>query len=87
MRQYLTGHETKLTAIAASPGTSLFASADTGGVIKLWNVDTCVNAVTTKVTSPYSGMNIADATGLSKGQTRALRELGAVASRRPSGTS
>lgn len=72
------GHRTNLTAIASSPMSSIIASGDSDGTIKLWHIDSGSEVATARLGSPYSGMNVSGATGLTSGQRRALIALGAI---------
>ncbi|MCB0098262.1 MAG: hypothetical protein KDE46_21165, partial [Caldilineaceae bacterium] len=67
-----------LTSIVASPVASTIASTDSGGVVKLWDVNTGATLATAQLNGPYLGMNITNATGLTQGQRQSLLALGAV---------
>ena len=74
----LAGHTANLTSIVASPVASTIASTDSGGVVKLWDVNTGATLATAQLNGPYLGMNITNATGLTQGQRQSLLALGAV---------
>lgn len=74
----LRGHTSNLTSIVAGPDASMIASSDAGGAIRLWDAHMGKELASVGLSSPYSGMNIQGATGLTSAQRRALVALGAV---------
>ncbi len=77
----LRGHTRWVRCIAFSADSGLLASGSDDGSIKLWDVTAEGNGgclLTTAMEDPYTGMNIAAATGINEGQRTALKALGAL---------
>ena len=77
----LRGHTRWVRCIVFSPDSNLLASGSDDGSIKLWDVTAEGNGacvLTTAMEDPYTGMNIAAATGINEGQRTALKALGAL---------
>ena len=75
----LEGHTNWVRAIAFRPDSSQLASGSDDGTVKVWDVTTGRCLQTTSIDSPYTGMNLTGATGISEAQKAALLALGAVA--------
>lgn len=73
----LSGHGSNLTSIVAHRNANIVASSDSGGDVKLWDVHAATEVANVSLSSPYYGMNIQGATGLTVAQRRALIALGA----------
>ena len=77
----LRGHTRWVRCIVFSPDSNLLASGSDDGSTKLWDVTAEGNGacvLTTAMEDPYTGMNIAAATGINEGQRTALKALGAL---------
>jgi WD40 repeat protein len=77
--QTLTGHLDRVLSISYSPDGTLIASTSGDETIKLWNLTTGECTATWKPLSPYSGLNITGATGLTPATIGSLKMLGAIA--------
>jgi WD40 repeat protein len=75
----LTGHRDRVLSISYSPDGMTIASSSGDETIKLWNLTTGECLVTWKPLSPYSGLNITGATGLTPATIGSLQMLGAIA--------
>jgi WD40 repeat protein/DNA-binding CsgD family transcriptional regulator len=72
------GHTERVRSIAFSPDGKVLASGSSDASICLWDVETetCLNVL--KIHSPYAGMNITGAKGLTASRRATLIALGAV---------
>ena len=71
-------HDHILWALAISANGQLLASGGEGDLIKLWDTQSWQCIDTLQLPSPYDGMNLTGATGLSTAQKTALHALGAM---------
>jgi WD40 repeat protein len=77
----LRGLTSWVRCVAFSADSALLASGSDDGTIRLWDVTSSGGGVcrqTIAMKDPYTGMNIAGATGVSEAQKLALKVLGAV---------
>jgi WD40 repeat protein/DNA-binding SARP family transcriptional activator len=77
-RHRLLGHTGGVFAVAFSPDGASLASGSDDETIGLWDIRKGVCLATLRADGPYTGMNIAGATGLTEAQRAALKALGAV---------
>ena len=75
--QHLTEHAAVVWSIAFSPNDQLLAGGSSDETIRLWSVTDGRCLTTIHLPGPYSGMNIAHATGLTTAQRETLKTLGA----------
>jgi WD40 repeat protein/ABC-type dipeptide/oligopeptide/nickel transport system ATPase subunit len=78
--QTLKGHRDRVLSICYSPDGLLIASSSGDETIDLWDLTTGECTATWKPLSPYSGLNITGATGLTPATIGSLKMLGAIAS-------
>jgi WD40 repeat protein len=76
--QVYTGHTNWVWSIAYSPCGAKIISAGEDETIKIWDLDRPQALHTLRLKRPYEQMQIAGATGLSSGQKRSLKLLGAI---------
>ena len=74
----LAGHTNWVWSVAFSPDGRLLASGSADATLKLWDVRTGECLKTLQPQRPYERMNITGATGLTKAQKAALKDLGAI---------
>ncbi|WAL62333.1 WD40 domain-containing protein [Thermocoleostomius sinensis] len=74
----LTGHTDRVRSIAFSPDGRWLASGSGDASIRLWEVETEQCHTVLKVRSPYEGMNITGAKGLTTSHRATLIALGAI---------
>ena len=77
-RLTLTGHMSRVEAIAYNSTGQILASGSADKTIKLWDVQTgeCIQML--PMPGPYEGTNITAITGITEAQRAALKALGAV---------
>lgn len=73
----LTGHRARVTDVCFAPDDSTIVSSSLDETMRLWNVETGECLKEWPIPGPYAGMDITGATGLTTGQRRALKALGA----------
>ena len=78
----ITTHAEPVLSLAFSPDGQLLASGGEAGVLHLSDVKTGECLKKLRVDSPYKGMNLTGATGLSTEQRSTLLSLGAISSKR-----
>lgn len=74
----LTGHTGRVRSIAFSPDGTTLASGSSDASIRLWDIETkeCLRIL--RIRSPYAGMNITGAKGLTASRKATLIAMGAV---------
>ena len=73
----LRGHRAWINSIAFSPDNYTLVSSSQDETIKLWNTKDSECTTTLKVKKPYDGMNLIEATGLTRANLNNLQILGA----------
>ncbi|MBV7334797.1 protein kinase [Chloroflexi bacterium TSY] len=74
----LPGHTNAVYSVAFSPDGRVLVSSSADETIKLWDVQTGECLKTLRSDRPYERMNITGVTGITEGQRKTLRALGAV---------
>jgi WD40 repeat protein len=76
--QTLTGHLDRVLSVSYSSDGQILASGSGDGTFKLWNLTTGECTATCQPLPPYTGMNLAGATGLTPATIFSLTGLGAI---------
>jgi WD40 repeat protein/ABC-type dipeptide/oligopeptide/nickel transport system ATPase subunit len=76
--QTLTGHLDRVLSVSYSPDGQLLVSGSGDETIKLWDLASGECTATCKPLSPYAGLNITGATGLTPATIFSLKGLGAI---------